>query len=681
MKPARGLVQSFALVALKPRWLAAPLGAGLTLALLMGVVTLGIAISSLAPAGSLPGGGELDYGRGSVNRFSPLRAAFIQSVLGEVIPYSSRSLAIGPSPRGEADASPRRIVESHALTNDDFRNARVIAGIPYTARTNTTRASRENLDPSDCAQAGGTVWYRYTPTSDLALIAYTFGTDHTAALGVFAGSPGDLRLVRCQTNAGGNALVAFPAKAGHTYYFQITSPLGGGNLVFSLDPHGTTSLVSRSSSGEEANGGTSLIVSVSGDGRYVLFSSDSSNLVPGTDPRNCTGDAFAIYQAGGPCPQVYLRDRLKGTTELVSATPSGEAGDAASFGGFISANGRYIAYESYASNLVPDDSDGGIDLYVHDRYSRRTERIPATSSKPVDFLEQQYVAPLFASISDDGRYVVFDSWASDLVEGDNNSGRDVFVYDRETKRPPERVSVSSSGAQMTGRTRLGVLYPSISADGRYVEFMSDSPTLVPGDSNGFEDVFVHDRMSRTTERVSVSMTGGDSDGPTWVSGYIKRKISSDGRYVAFASSASNLVPADHNNGPDVFIRDRFARTTTRVTAVSSASDQPPAPRGAFWSPNILSISRDGRYLAFDSNAANIAPGDSDQDWDVFLYDQLTRTTTLVTLSASGEDLSGQSPAISADARVVAYLSGGVVDRESDFYRDTDIYVYEAPRLR
>jgi len=158
----------------------------------------------------------------------------------------------------------------------------------------------------------------------------------------------------------------------------------------------------------------------------------------------------------------------------------------------------------------------------------------------------------YASISANGRYVAFSSDASNLIWGDTNKTADVFVFDRLTRRT-ERVSVSSWGVQGNGDH----LYPSISADGRYVAFISDSSNLVPGDTNGRADVFVHDRRLHLTERVSVSSSGAEADGDSYFP-----SISADGRYVAFSSDATNLVGDDTNKKADVFVHDRGKETTS-----------------------------------------------------------------------------------------------------------------------
>jgi Tol biopolymer transport system component len=341
----------------------------------------------------------------------------------------------------------------------------------------------------------------------------------------------------------------------------------------------TTHRVSVSSSGTQANG-PSFQPSISANGRFVAFTSESTNLVPGD-----INDQ----------PDVFVRDRWTRTTHRVSVSSSGAQADDESGGSSISANGRFVAFDSLASNLVPETT-GGTDVFVRDRWTRTTHRVSVSSSGAEG--NGQSFQP---SISADGRFVAFTSEATNLVPGDTNDQTDMFVRDQET-RTTRRVSVSSTGAQGNGGNR----HPSISADGRFVAFGSDSSNLVPGDTNEVEDVFLRDRWNRTTRRVSVSSTGAQGNGLSF-----QPSISANGRFVAFDSLASNLVPGDTNGSEDVFLRDRWTQTTRRVS-VSTSGAQGNSHSGA------SSISGDGRFVAFDSFASNLVLGDTNGRVDVFV---------------------------------------------------------------
>ncbi|MBU4457101.1 MAG: hypothetical protein KKA65_06395, partial [Nanoarchaeota archaeon] len=250
---------------------------------------------------------------------------------------------------------------------------------------------------------------------------------------------------------------------------------------------GITTRVSVASDGGQGNGDSSWGVSISADGRYVAFKSNASNLVSGD-----TNDAN----------DVFVHDRQSGQTTRVSVASDGAQGNYHSGSPSISADGRYVAFESYSNNLVSGDTNDAIDVFVHDRQSGQTRRVSLAS----DGAQGNYHSGS-PSISADGRYVAFGSYSNNLVSGDTNDANDVFVHDRQSGQT-RRVSLASDGTQGSGDSSS----PSISADGRYVAFYSDASNLVSGDTNGYWDVFVHDRQSGQTARVSVASDGAQGNG-------------------------------------------------------------------------------------------------------------------------------------------------------------------------
>ncbi|KJV05126.1 hypothetical protein VZ94_20425, partial [Methylocucumis oryzae] len=227
-------------------------------------------------------------------------------------------------------------------------------------------------------------------------------------------------------------------------------------------------------------------------------------------------------------------------TTRISQSTKGKQGDGRSWHPAISADNRFIAFNSEASTLVPNDTNHSSDIFVHDRLTKKTRRVSVAS----DGTQARPSWQCHTAISANGRYVAFTSDATNLVANDNNSNYDVFVHDLKTKQTT-RVSVASDGSEATGGDWSAL--PSMSADGRYVAFLSGTTNLVEGDTNSVQDIFVHDRKTKTTTRVSVASNGAQANKASW-----KPMISDNGRYVAFQSSATNLVKGDTNDREDIF---------------------------------------------------------------------------------------------------------------------------------
>jgi Tol biopolymer transport system component len=230
------------------------------------------------------------------------------------------------------------------------------------------------------------------------------------------------------------------------------------------------------------------------------------------------------------------------TIERVSVGPNGVEGNNDSLFPAISAHGRFVAFESDAANLEPNDTNGSSDVFVRDRQTGRTTRVSVGAGGAQG---NRYSG--VGGISADGRYVAFRSYASSLVADDTNGEQDVFVRDRQTGRTT-RVSVGAGGAQ----GNAGSIGAGISADGRYVTFDSNATNLVPGDTNDLGDVFVHDRQTSRTTRVSVTARGAQAAGGNSAN----PAISADGQHVAFNSQAANLVRRDTNAAFDIFVATR-----------------------------------------------------------------------------------------------------------------------------
>ena len=404
-----------------------------------------------------------------------------------------------------------------------------------------------------------------------------------------------------------------------------------------------TQLVSRNSLGRQGNGDSSECV-LSSDGHVVAFTSFSTNLVSGDGNNTC---------------DIFVRDLRTGITECASVNPGGMTGNDQSVFPCLSSDGRFVAFTSNASDLVPNDTNGGSDIFVKDRSTGVLERVSVSSNGsqaddgsylpsmsadgrfvsftssaqnlvpyvwrgvPNVFVRDRttqatvcvtYVAAhsqpqsdsydVWSSLSPDGRFIAFETYSDYLVPGDVNGLPDVFLRDFSTDSL--QALTQRSMGNHTGYLRNSV---ALSSTGRFLAFASPLSDFVPGDSNGVDDIFVYDRQRGHVERASIDSTGSEANAATRVA-----SISSNGRYVAFVSYADNLVAGDHNGWADVFVRDRQLGLTERVSV---------GPRGeeATLFSDDPSISADGRYVVFSSPAPNLAPDDSNGYSDIFIRDR------------------------------------------------------------
>jgi Tol biopolymer transport system component len=399
-----------------------------------------------------------------------------------------------------------------------------------------------------------------------------------------------------------------------------------------------------------------------------------------------------------------------------SVSSAGAQANGHSLAAAISADGRYVAFYSSATNLVAGDTNGARDVFVHDNQTGATTRVSVSSSGAQ--ANGQSFSP---ALSADGRYVAFYSDATDLVAGDTNNADDVFVHDRQTGATT-RVSLSSAGAQADGGSYL----PAISADGRYVAFVSDATNLAPGDANRLRDVFVRDLTTGTTTRVDVATNGDEAQGGPSTAPAISANgqlvafssfafnliatdtnfesdvfvhnlqtgdtsrvsvstdgfevdgnsvdpsLSGNGRYVAFDSDAFDLVLDDSNDAADVFVVDRQTGVVTRASlddAGSEANDGSARP----------SLDGDGRFVAFSSESTNLVPGDTNGSVDIFVHDNLSGATTRLSVKANGVEADGDSirPALSADGRSVAFDSQATNLVSGDGNGFSDVFLRDA----
>lgn len=380
---------------------------------------------------------------------------------------------------------------------------------------------------------------------------------------------------------------------------------------------------------------------ISADGRYVTFVSNDSQLVP-----NDTNNFF----------DVFVYDRSTGQTTRVNLDSSGNQSGIGNVNtGGISSDGRYVTFSSNADYLAGSYDSGRNDVFRRDRTTNQTVLVSETP------FSDTYGA-VGGSMSDDGRYVVFASQGT-YVGTDVNNQWDVFLRDMTTG---DITLVSGGLGGAAGNSYSAE--PSISADGRYIAFTSYSYNLVADDFNGSADIFVYDRTTAQTTRVSVASDGSEANG-----GSDLASLSQDGRYVVFNSYASNLVADDNNGQLDIFVHDRSTGQTTRV---SVASDGTEADGGT----EFATISRDGRYVAFDSFASNLVPNDTNGANDTFVHDRNTGKTARLSLKADGSQSANYSygkSSLTSDGKYVAFtggwdlVSGGSENGYSKVYVATD----------
>jgi Tol biopolymer transport system component len=455
----------------------------------------------------------------------------------------------------------------------------------------------------------------------------------------------------------------------------VTDGGGQGGLLVRDTVSNTTTLVSPTVDLRD--------YAVSADGRFVAYTSSAD------DP--------ALKDANR-APDIFVRDLVARTTQLVSVNLSGTS--STNLGPEsryrvpprISADGRYVLFVSPARDLVPNDGNDSFDLYLRDLHEATTTLVSidrsgkATGSRTRLSFDGSFG---FESVmSADGRYVAFTSYASDMTADDTvcygtcdglNSLPDVFVRDVK-EGTTTLVSVNRAG---TAGGNEGAITPSISANGRRVAFRSSSTDLVANASTPQFNIYARDLDARTTTLVSVNRFG--TDGGSTPSGHINAfspMISPDGRFVAFESSATDMVANKTDFlTHDVFLRDLAAGTTTLVS-VNLAGTDSTSPRGGpssrFRSSFVSDISADGRFISFESNAPDLAANDTNGTYDVFVRDVAAGLTTLASVnragtgSAAGESFSSD---LSADGRLVAYMNTADDIVENDHNGFPDVFAH------
>ncbi|MCB0310017.1 MAG: PD40 domain-containing protein [Bdellovibrionales bacterium] len=397
--------------------------------------------------------------------------------------------------------------------------------------------------------------------------------------------------------------------------------------------------VSVDSGGSQGNSGSS-IGSVSADGSIVAFASNASNLVD--DDSNGLSD-------------VFLYNRNTEAVLLISKNSSGASGNGASNEPFVSPDGAYVAFTSEASNLIDSDTNASSDIFVYKVADQTINRVSVTSSGG-----QSNGASYNPAISYDGQFVVFASEATNLTSvSDTNSSSDVFIHDRD--------AITTTLVSRIGNGSIGngaSIQPSVSSDGRYVAFSSFASNLVSNDTNAGSDVFLRDTTSSLTSRISLKSNGLEAQG-----GSSSPKITSDGSLVIFQSTAENIVDQDDNQTVDIFLFDRSDSSVEQISQNLTGL----SPNAASYSP---SISDDGQHIAFISEASDIVNSDTNNASDVFVYNRDDTTTSRVSLSSSGAQVDGasSSSAIAANSQYVVFTSVATNLIRGDSNQNPDIFL-------
>ncbi|MFO0985218.1 MAG: hypothetical protein U1E76_26395 [Planctomycetota bacterium] len=333
------------------------------------------------------------------------------------------------------------------------------------------------------------------------------------------GNVGSATLYYPPTISGSGRYVAFYSYSNNLVPNDLNGALDC--FVHDREKH-ITELVSQSATGIQGNGDSGMAF-ISGDGRFVAFTSAANNLVNGDS--NGRSDVFVF-------------DRQTRQVTLESVSDLNLQGDGDSYAPVLSFGGHYVAFESTASNLVANDTNGTTDIFVRDRITHKLTLLSVDSNGM-----HGNNASTYPSISADGRYVVFQSIASNLVAGDTNGKRDVFIRDVQAKQT-SLVSLGDQGQQGNGDSGPAT----VSGSGSLITFHSFSSNLVPNDTNNVSDVFVRNRGAGTTRRISVATDGTEGNLPSYLP-----VISSDGRFVVFDCDSTNIVPGDTNGWRDDFV--------------------------------------------------------------------------------------------------------------------------------
>ncbi len=506
-----------------------------------------------------------------------------------------------------------RVLKVHPGASLNLQRVAIINGVSPTRQNGGGILSRGNLQLDDVILRKNTAVSTTTqlPTYGGAVAAMegtlsvnrSWITDNVADYGgaVFVGR---------------NATVSFNSSTidnnrGGAYHSLAIAPTQIVNSTFSNNSGGLGAIASSN-----LGAGDSFYTvqpDISSNGRFVAFLA-----------------SLRTFESGISKNQSFVYDRQTGGVDLISMNNLGEPSNEESAHPSISADGRFIAFHSSASNLVtPAPSTPGSNVYLRDRLLRTTTLISKNSSN-----QSGNSSSLFPSISADGRFIAFESSATNLIAGGSSGSYSIFLYDR-TDGSLQLVSKNSNGEAGDGPSS-GAQF---SANGQFIAFQSTARNL-GADGNSTFDIFVYDRLTQSIDPITGPRLSTDAS--------TTPDISADGRYVTFASSARLTAGLEHPF-EDLFIFDRTLRTYTLISKPRAGTVNP-----INMSVRSQTISADGRYVAFTTNANDLVTQDTDTANDLYLYDRELDSLSLITVAGQSFLSSGTEIGLSEDGRFLAF---------------------------
>ena len=429
-----------------------------------------------------------------------------------------------------------------------------------------------------------------------------------------------------------------------------------GTFVASRTVSANTNRIERVSlgTGSVESDAASYYLSLSDNAEIVTFESFNTNW-----GRDQSEENFV---------DIFVRDRIADVTTRISVGQGGEIADQRSFDPVVTADGRYVIFNSYATNLVSGDTnrhpwvDDGLDVFLYDRNASYLQRVT------LNWKGEQIDANSVGSITDDGRYIIFTSDGNGIVEGDiTNSLRNSAIYKRDWQTGAvERITKTPDGKFPEG----GVGGADASSDGRYIVYISAAPNLIPGDTNEQVDILLYDSVTGETELISRPVGGGQSNNMS-----SPVRISADGRYIAFRSFATNLVPNDNNGVADIFVYDQETKALELVSLSSTGAQA----NGESKDPGICG---DGRYVVFTSEATNLVSTPHNGQRQIYVRDRLLNRTFLATANANGDMSNGRAHrgTLSDDCKYVGFATDAtnIIPNDNNGVRDLFIAYISYP---